>query len=1277
MAETRDKSGRSEGQWRKREREAVSEMDDSCGFCKIMDMKIPSFNGKADVDAYLEWERKVEMVFNCQNYSDDKKVKLAALEFSDYALIWWDELVKSRRRNGELPIASWDEMKRIMRKKYVPTYYHRDLHHQLQRLTQGSKSVDEYHKEMELLLIKANIVEEEDQTMARFFGGLNKEIADVVDLQPYVDLEDLVNIAIKVERQRGRNRWGSNRAAQNSNSKWGSKWNTKPDPKRFEKSSTQKGMLPSKETSNSHGKNESAPKSNRTRDIQCFKCKGRGHYANECANKRAMVVRGDEIVSESDSDSDEVPPLEDCSDVDIEEYPVQGESLVILRTLNVSIKEEGLEQRENIFHTRCLVGGKVCSMIIDSGSQVNCASTILVDKLGLETIKHPNPYRLQWLNDSGEAKVTKQCKVSFSIGKYVDEVTCDIVPMQAGHILLGRPWQFDRREFADVFPEEVPSGLPPIRGIEHQIDFVPGAQIPNRPAYRSNPEETKELQKQVDELLAKGHIRESLSPCAVPVLLVPKKDGTMRFIISSRGVEVDTEKVKAIQEWPTPKNANEVRSFHGLASFYRRFVRDFSTIAAPLNEIIKKAVGFKWGKEQELAFNTLKEKLTTAPVLRLPDFSKTFEIECDASGIGIGAVLMQEGRPIAYFSEKLGGAQLNYSTYDKEFYALIRALEVWEHYLLPNEFVIHTDHQSLKHLKGQGKLNKRHGKWVEYLEIFPYVIKYKQGKENVIADALSRRHDGFLFRGKQICIPNCSVRELLVRESHSGGLMGHFGVQKTLDMLNEHFYWPNMRKYVEKICAQCFACKQAKSKSLPHGLYTPLPVPTEPWTDISMDFVIGLPRTKRGRDSVFVVVDRFSKMAHFIPCHKTDDATNIADLFFREVVRLHGIPRTIVSDRDSKFLSHFWRVLWGKLGTKLLFSTTCHPQTDGQTEVVNRTLGTMLRAIVGRNLKTWEECLPYVEFAYNRAVHSSTGYSPFEVVYGFNPLTVLDLMPLPLIWIHMRKERFPTQRKSKLDARGDGPYQVLKRINDNAYIIDLPGEFDSRTNPFQEGGDYKHGKDNVVADALSRRYALINAVSSKLLGFEHVKNLYINDTDFGNVFVACEHGAFNSFYRHDGYLFKGKKLCVPRCSMRDLLVLECHCGGLMGHFGVHKTYDTLFEHFYWPSMRKNVEKVLDGAKKAELVNSLHEKARSNIEKKNKVYADRANRRRKKVVFVPGDWVWGRARLAKKSDIEVFRSSLPKVGLRYPFIRSLSRDLFCIDNSCLSLGDNVEPQFIRD
>jgi hypothetical protein len=182
---------------------------------------------------------------------------------------------------------------------------------------------------------------------------------------------------------------------------------------------------------------------------------------------------------------------------------------------------------------------------------------------------------------------------------------------------------------------------------------------------------------------------------------------------------VDEEKVKAIREWPIPKNASEVRSFHGLASFYRRFVKDFSSIAAPLNELVKKNVVFKWTDVHEKAFNLLKDKLTNAPLLCLPNFDKPFEIECDASGVGIGAVLMQDSKPIAFFSEKLNGAALNYSTYDKELYALVRALQIWQHYLWAREFVIHSDHQSLKFLKSQGKLQKRHAKWLEFIEMFP------------------------------------------------------------------------------------------------------------------------------------------------------------------------------------------------------------------------------------------------------------------------------------------------------------------------------------------------------------------------------------------------------------------------------------------------------------------------------------------------------------------------------------------------------------------------------
>jgi hypothetical protein len=1402
-------------------------------------MKIPSFQGKNDPEAYLEWEKKVELIFECHNYSEEKKVKLAVIEFTDYAIIWWDQLVMNRRRNHERAIETWEEMRAIMRRRFVPSHYYRDLYQKLQSLTQGYRSVDDYYKEMEIALIRANVEEDREATMARFLNGLNRDIANVVELQHYVELEDMVHMAIKVERQLKRK---GTRSFQNpgSSTSWKSNW--RKDEGAVLKSKTEPPKRREEVPSVNKGKTESQT---RNRDIKCFRCLGVGHIASQCPNKRTMIARVDgEVETESESDADQMPMLEDTCDDDVE-YPVEGESLVTRRALSAQVKEDDMEQqRENIFHTRCHINNKVCSMIIDGGSCTNVASTTLVEKLNFPTLKHPMPYKLKWLNDCGEIKVTKQVLISFSIGKYKDEVLCDVVPMHAGHILLGRPWQFDRKaihdgfknrysfvkdsrtvtlipltprqvyedqvklkrenelkkncetesskkdekeserkkesekkkervtntseqqkkqvsfyakasdvknafyanqpifvllykeacfntneldeslpsvvisllqEYEDVFPNDVPSGLPPIRGIEHQIDFVPGATIPNRPAYRSNPEETKELQRQVEELLAKGHVRESMSPCAVPVLLVPKKDGTWRmcvdcrainnitvkyrhpiprlddmldelhgsciftkidlksgyhqirmkegdewktafktkyglyewlvmpfgltnapstfmrlmnhalraflgrfvvvyfddilvysksldehidhlhcvltvlrkeklyanlkkcsfcldkvvflgFVVGAKGITVDEEKVKAIKEWPTPKSITEVRSFHGLASFYRRFVKDFSTLAAPLTEIVKKSVGFKWGSEQDRAFIEIKERLCGAPLLALPDFSKTFEIECDASGIGIGAVLMQEKRPIAYFSEKLNGAVLNYPTYDKELYALVRALETWQHYLWPKEFVIHTDHESLKHLKGQGKLNRRHAQWMEFIETFPYVIKYKQGKENIVADALSRRYalistlnakllgfeyvkelyvndddfasvfaacekaafgkfyriDGYLFRENRLCVPNSSMRELLVREAHGGGLMGHFGVRKTLDVLHEHFFWPKMKRDVERVCSSCVTCRQAKSRVLPHGLYTPLPVPSAPWVDISMDFVLGLPRSRKGRDSIFVVVDRFSKMAHFISCHKTDDATHIADLFFREIVRLHGVPRSIVSDRDVKFLSYFWKVLWGKLGTKLLFSTTCHPQTDGQTEVVNRTLSTLLRTIIQKNLKNWEDCLPFIEFAYNRSVHSTTEFSPFEIVYGFNPLTPLDLLPLPVnertsldgqkkaemvkklhesvrqhiekkneqyankankgrrqvifqpgdwVWVHMRKERFPARRRSKLHPRGDGPFQVLERINDNAYKLDLPGEYnisatfnvsdlslfdvgdDSRSNPFEERGN--------------------------------------------------------------------------------------------------------------------------------------------------------------------------------------------------------------------------------
>ncbi|KAI4340744.1 hypothetical protein MLD38_025553 [Melastoma candidum] len=239
---------------------------------------------------------------------------------------------------------------------------------------------------------------------------------------------------------------------------------------------------------------------------------------------------------------------------------------------------------------------------------------------------------------------------------------------------------------------------------------------------------------------------------------------------------------------------------------------------------------------------------------------------------------MQEGRPIAYFSEKLNGAKLNYSTYNKEFLAIVRALETWSHYLLPREFVLHTDHEALKYINGHHKLSWRHVKWVEFLQSFTYVLKHKPGAKNVVADALSRKMF-LLVIMKTMLIGFEYLKDLYMGDEDFGGAFAQYSTQAIDRFHQENFYWPQMEKQVRSLISRYAICHQAKSRVQLQGLYTLLPVPEQPWEHVSMDFVLELPMTQRRKDSIMVVVDRSSKMAYVIPCQKTDDATNVADLY--------------------------------------------------------------------------------------------------------------------------------------------------------------------------------------------------------------------------------------------------------------------------------------------------------------------------------------------------------------------------------------------------------------
>lgn len=211
------------------------------------------------------------------------------------------------------------------------------------------------------------------------------------------------------------------------------------------------------------------------------------------------------------------------------------------------------------------------------------------------------------------------------------------------------------------------------------------------------------------------------------------------YVVSATGLRVDPQKIAAIASWPTPTTVSEVRSFHGLVSFYRRFVHNFSAIMTPITDCMKH-ISFVWSLEASLAFEVIKTKLTTAPILVLHDFDQPFERHCDSSKLGIGTVLSQQGRPVAYYSENMTGARARYSTYDIEFYAIVQAIKHWRHYLAHKEFVLFTDHVALKYLSTHDKISSCHASWITYLQQFTFVIKHQSGKLNKAADALSRRH---------------------------------------------------------------------------------------------------------------------------------------------------------------------------------------------------------------------------------------------------------------------------------------------------------------------------------------------------------------------------------------------------------------------------------------------------------------------------------------------------------------------------------------------------------
>ncbi|GJP67626.1 hypothetical protein CLOP_g24423, partial [Closterium sp. NIES-67] len=430
-------------------------------------------------------------------------------------------------------------------------------------------------------------------------------------------------------------------------------------------------------------------------------------------------------------------------------------------------------------------------------------------------------------------------------------------------------------------------------------------------------------------------------------------------VISIDGVKIDPKKFATIQDWKLLANLRELQSFLGFVNYVRRFIPNMAGVTSPLTDLLQKGKFYEWGGEQQAAFDQLRLFLTTPPVLCVADPHRPFELITDASDLAVGAVLLQDFgaglQPIAYESRKLNPAEQNYPVHDKELLAIVHAFKVWRCYLTGADVTVRTDHKSLQFIRAQPTLNPRQIRWLDYLESnFHYRVTYKRGASN-IADALTRPSvhtaavlitqtnpllTGLFTHGystnpffttnshpqltvkqgayhlksgtNRIWVPAYrTLRDLLIQKAHDSNFSGHYGIDKTAKLLSRYYYWPDLPTDVQQYVTSCATCQRMKSSRLrPAGLLQPLEPPCRPWQQVTMDFVTGLPAGPSGNDAILVVVDRLTKMAHFAACKTTITAEQTAKLFLTNIVRLHGIPSAIISDRDPRFTSNFWTKTW-------------------------------------------------------------------------------------------------------------------------------------------------------------------------------------------------------------------------------------------------------------------------------------------------------------------------------------------------------------------------------
>ncbi|GJZ47390.1 putative reverse transcriptase domain-containing protein [Tanacetum coccineum] len=1079
-----------------------------CTFAGFMKCNPTAFHGTEGAVELLRWFEKTESVFGISECTEGKKVNFVVATLQGPALTWWNAKVATMGLEtvNQMP---WTEMKQLMTVEFCLIEKVQRMEHELWNLKVKEYNIVAYTQRFnELALMCPRMVEPERVKVDAYIQGLTDNIKGEVTSSKPANLNEAVCMAHKLIEQESQAR--DERILEGKKRKWESfqsgnssgKGNHKDNSRQTLQNNQKQGNARAMVTAPTDGKvsSGSLPLYERcfTRHIglctiKCHKCEKIRHKARYCKEKN--VATGANAL-----------PIMTCYDCGEQGHTsnrcprkVKQEEVGEVRGRGYAIKDDE-PKGPNVVTGMFLLNNRYAFVLFDSGSDRSFMDTRFSFMLDIDPVKIGVSYELELADGRVVSTNTVLKGCTLNLVNHIFEI--DLMPIELGtfDVIIDMDWlvkhdavivcgeklvripygnkmlivESDKgvsrlkviscikahvpviHDFPEVFPEEL-SGLPPPRQVEFRVDLVPGAAPVARAPYRLAPSEMRELSVQLQELLEKGFIRPSSSSWGAPdeeehgkhlktILELLKKERLyakfskcdfwldlvqfLGHVIDRSGVHVDPAKIEAIKSWAAPTMPTEVRQFLGLAGYYRRFIEGLS------------------------------------------EGTEDFVVYCDASLKGYGAVLMQIEKVIAYTSRQLKVHEENYTTHDLELGVVVFALRLWRHYLYGTKCVVFTDHKSLQYILNQKELNLRQRRWIELLSDYDCEIWYHPGKENVVADALSRkernkllcvralmmtvhndlpkqireaqeeamkrenveaknlgrlikqifefRPDGTHCFRNRVWLPRFGgLRDLVMHESHKSKYSIHPGLDKMYQDLKPLYWWPNMKANIATY------------------------IPVWKWERITMDFVSRLPRTPSGYDTIWVIVDRLTKSAHFLPMKKTDSMKKLTRLYLKEIICRHGVPVSIISDRDSHFMSRFWRSLQEALGTNLDMSTAYHPQTDGQSE---RTIQTLEDIRVGSaaQLKTMKQVCgsSKLELALEVKSYADRRAKPLEFEVGDMVLLKVSprkgVLPEELKGIH---STFNVSNLKKCLAEGD--IMVMMdgiQLDDKLYMIEEPVE---------------------------------------------------------------------------------------------------------------------------------------------------------------------------------------------------------------------------------------------